>query len=271
MTGSVGARAKPDADAPSSHDDDDDDEGAVRLEATDIVVERAGKRLLRGVSLVCRAGTVTGLLGPSGAGKSTFFRVLVGEDREHAGRVRLDDRDVSDAPLHVRARRGLGYMPQGPSVLWDLTVRENLRTFVTITGTRGSAVDPRVEELLAKVLLAEHGDTRAGLLSGGERRRLELGRVLAGTPRVVVCDEPFAGVDPGQAARLGDLLRELATSGVAVLLADHHVDEALRICTRAALLLDGEIVTSGTPDEFRAHDVVRGRYLGTLSAAQPRA
>jgi len=248
---------------PPSSDSEPEDSREVRVEATDIVVSRAGKRLLRGVTLVCRAGTVTGLLGPSGAGKSTFFRVLVGEERDHEGRVRLDGHDVTADPLHLRARRGLGYMPQGPSVLWDLTVAQNVETFVTIA--HGKPDPKRVDAILAQVLLGDHARTRAGLLSGGERRRLELGRVLSGSPRVVVCDEPFAGVDPAQAAKLGDLLAALARTGVAVVLADHHVEEALRICTHAALLLDGTIVTSGSPDDFRAHPVVQGRYLGTLS------
>lgn len=240
-----------------------------RLAAADIVVERAGKRIVRGVSLACAAGTITGLLGPSGAGKSTFFQVLVGEERDHGGRVRLDGDDVTGEPLFRRARRGLGYMPQGPSVLWDLTVAENVETFLAVAraARASSELTGRARQLISRVDLDRHLDTRAGELSGGERRRLELARVLAGSPRVIVCDEPFAGVDPAQAARLGDLLAELARDGVAVLLADHHVDEALRICTRAALLLDGALVTLGTPAEFREHATVRGRYLGTLTAS----
>jgi lipopolysaccharide export system ATP-binding protein len=237
-------------------------EGA--LTARGIVVQRAGKRLLRGVDLTLAPGTVTGVLGPSGAGKSTLFRVLVGEDRDHEGQVYLDGADVTKKPLHARARLGLGYMPQGPSVLWDLSVRENVRTFLEIA--RGSAEDATVRGILEATRLEPASGTRAGLLSGGERRRLELARVLAGRPRVVVCDEPFAGVDPAQAAHLGDLLADLAADGVAVVLADHHVEEALRICTSASLLLDGAIVTTGTPDAFREHPVVRGRYLGTLVA-----
>lgn len=249
-------------DAPPVDDAADDDTRDVRLEARGIVVERGKKRILRDVSLTCRRGTVTGLLGPSGAGKSTFFRVVVGEDTSAQGAVLLGGTDVTGEPLHRRARRGLGYMPQGPSVLWDLSVEDNLRTFLAIA--RGASDEATVRDLLERVRLEGVRSTRAGLLSGGERRRLELGRVLAGKPSVVVCDEPYAGVDPAQAAHLGDLLRALADDGVAVLLADHHVEEALRICTDAALLLDGELVTHGSPDEFREHPVVRGRYLGTL-------
>lgn len=239
----------------------------ARLVAEHIVVERSGKRIVRDVSLVCEAGTITGLLGPSGAGKSTFFQVLVGEERVHGGRVFLDGDELTRAPLYRRARRGLGYMPQGPSVLWELSVRENVETFLTVArpSEPASGVADRARELIQSVDLTAQLDTRAGQLSGGERRRLELARVLAGSPRVIVCDEPFAGVDPAQAARLGDLLVGLAESGVAILLADHHVEEALRVCTRAALLLDGALITSGSPAEFREHAAVRGRYLGTLA------
>jgi len=243
--------------------DEANEEPRAALSARGIVVQRAGKRLLRGVDLTLSPGTVTGVLGPSGAGKSTLFRVLVGEDRDHDGQVLLDGADVTRKPLHARARLGLGYMPQGPSVLWDLSVEENVRTFLEIA--RGSADSPALRGILEATRLDEARATRAGLLSGGERRRLELARVLSGRPRVVVCDEPFAGVDPAQAAHLGDLLADLTADGVAVVLADHHVEEALRICTSASLLLDGAIVTSGTPEAFREHPVVRGRYLGTLS------
>jgi lipopolysaccharide export system ATP-binding protein len=154
----------------------------------------------------------------------------------------------------------MGYVPQGPSVLWDLTVRGNLVAFRRIAGL--APAPPGIAA--ARVGLAERLDVRAGELSGGERRRLELARAVTRTPRVLVCDEPFAGVDPAGAERLGDLLRELAGSGAAVLLADHHVAEALRVCARAILLLDGVVAAAAPAAEFTEHPLVRGRYLGTL-------
>jgi lipopolysaccharide export system ATP-binding protein len=175
---------------------------------------------------------------------------------------------VTAWPLWKRARAGLGYVPQEPSVLWDLTVLENLRTFRQIVHRDR---DPEEAERAARAVdLTSRLDVRAGELSAGERRRLELARAITRTPRVLVCDEPFAGVDPAGAERLAQLLRDLAErESVAVVLADHHVAEALGICTRAMLLLDGEVATTGTPDEFRSHPLVQGRYLGSWARSIP--
>jgi lipopolysaccharide export system ATP-binding protein len=230
-----------------------------RLSARAIRVVLGGRDVLRDVSLDVAEGEVLGVLGPSGAGKSTLFRALMGDEEMTAGTVRLDGRDVTPLALWRRARLGLGYIPQAPSVFWDLTVRQNLTTFQRIVhGTRTST---RVEEAASKVELSARLEVKAGALSAGERRRLEFARAITRPPRVLICDEPFAGVDPVGAAHLGDLLAELARSGVAVLLADHHVAEALRVCTRALLLLDGAVATTATPDAFRDDPLVKGRYL----------
>lgn len=235
-------------------------DGKTMLAAHGLRVVRGGKAILRGVDIEARAGQVLGVLGPSGAGKSTLFRVLVGETAPDDGTVLIGGQDMTQWPLWRRARAGVGYVPQGPSVLWDLTVRENLRAFQQIAALPG--VDPAVEA--ARVGLDHRLDVRAGELSAGERRMLELARALTRTPRVLVCDEPFAGVDPVAAGRLGDLLSEMAGHGAAVLLADHHVAEALRVCTRAVLLLDGIVEATALAGDFRNHPLVRGRYLGTL-------
>jgi lipopolysaccharide export system ATP-binding protein len=228
--------------------------------ARSLRVTRGGKTILRGVDIEARAGEVLGVLGPSGAGKSTLFRALVGEEPPDQGTVWLEGRDVTHHPLWMRARAGMGYVPQGPSVLWELSVGENLDAFRHIAG-----VSERTRRITAaRVGLEERLDVRAGELSGGERRRLELARAITRAPKVLVCDEPFAGVDPAGAERLGLLLRELAGEGAAVLLADHHVSEALRICTRAVLLLDGMVAASAPASEFAEQPLVRGRYLGTL-------
>jgi lipopolysaccharide export system ATP-binding protein len=238
----------------------------MKLEARDVVVSVKGTEVVRGVSLSLSGGEVVGVLGPSGAGKTTLFRALVGEVRDVAGRIELDGIDVTKEPLWRRARRGVGYVPQTPSVLWDLTVEDNLATFESLAGTSerrgplGWATD---------VELAERLKVRAGELSGGERRRLELARALVARPKVLVCDEPFAGIDPAGAERLGRLLRASADAGTAVLLADHHVAEALLVCDRAVLLLDGRIEASGPPGEFKEHPLVVGRYLGTWARTQP--
>jgi lipopolysaccharide export system ATP-binding protein len=241
------------------------------IRAKGIRVARGEKTILRGVDIAAESGEVLGVLGPSGAGKSTLFRALVGELRVDAGSVELLAEDVTSLPLWARARRGLSYVPQTPSVLWDLSVRDNLTSYHRVVH-RG--IDPRQEaeaiaEIADRVALTEVLDVRAGELSGGERRRLELARALTRPPKVLVCDEPFSGVDPQQASRLATMLRDLAQTGVCVILADHHVEEALRVCSRAALMLDGEVAAVAEPEDFRAHPLVVGRYLGTWRRTVP--
>ncbi len=237
--------------------------GEAVLSARGVRVLRGRKAIVRGIDLDAWPGEVLGVLGPSGAGKSTLFRVLVGDSPADAGTVALGSQDVTTWPLWQRARAGVGYVPQGPSVLWDLTVRENLVAYRRIAHV--PEADPAAEA--ARFGLDHRLDVRAGELSGGERRRLELARALTRAPRVLVCDEPFAGVDPAGAEHLGQLLADLAKTGAAVLLADHHVEEALRVCTRALLLLDGALAVDATVPAFRDHPLVRGRYLGTLQTA----
>jgi lipopolysaccharide export system ATP-binding protein len=246
----------------------------VILAAKGLRVVRGGKAILRGVDLEARRGEVLGVLGPSGAGKSTLFRALVGETPPDAGTVALaaaaaDGRgpvEVTRWPLWRRARAGVGYVPQGPSVLWDLTVRANLDAFRRVAG-----LPPEDAGVAAARVGLEHRlDVRAGELSGGERRRLELARAVTRAPRVLVCDEPFSGVDPAGAEQLGRLLRDLADGGATVVLADHHVSEALRVCTRALLLLDGVVAATAPAEAFAEHPLVRGRYLGTLAPGNPQ-
>jgi lipopolysaccharide export system ATP-binding protein len=232
------------------------------LVAKGVRIVRGGKAILRGVDLEASRGEVLGVLGPSGAGKSTLFRTLVGESAPDDGTVELLGEDVTRWPLWRRARAGVGYIPQGPSVLWDLTVRGNLDAFRAVAGLPHE--DARVAA--TRVGLQDRLEVLAGELSGGERRRLELARAVTREPKVLVCDEPFAGVDPARAELVGDLLRELADRGATVLLADHHVTEALRVCTRAVLLLDGAVAANAPAADFPEHPLVRGRYLGTLQA-----
>jgi lipopolysaccharide export system ATP-binding protein len=235
----------------------------MTFEARAAVVTLRGTEVVRGVTLALHPGEVVGVLGPSGAGKTTLFRAMVGELELTSGRILLDGNDVSRERLWQRVRRGVGYVPQTPSVLWDLTVQQNLATFERLTRTG----EPRsLREWARRVELEDRMEVRAGELSGGERRRLELARALLGRPNVLVCDEPFAGIDPAGAERMGDLLREVAANGAAVVLADHHVAEALRVCDRAVLLVDGRIEASGPPAQFREHPLVQQRYLGSVGA-----
>ena len=246
------------------------------IESRAIRVARGDKMILRGVSIRGDAGEVVGVLGPSGAGKSTLFRALVGEIPVEDGSVLLFDKDVTRASLWERARAGMAYVPQTPSVLWDLSVADNLRVYHRVVhgGAWPRRANPgegaAIARLAERVALGDRMEVRAGELSGGERRRLELARALTRPPKVLVCDEPFAGVDPQQASRLGDMLRALADDeDVCVLLSDHHVAEALRVCTRAVLLLDGEVAMEGNPVEFQEHPLVVGRYLGNWGRSLP--
>ncbi len=228
-------------------------------------VVRGGKMLLRDVNVTAAAGEVLGVLGPSGAGKSTLFGALTGDAPSDAGKVLLNGTDVTSWPLWKRARAGVGYVPQSPSVLLSLTVEQNLETFFRIARDEPGDVRAAAE----RVGLGDRLNVRAGDLSAGERRRLEVARALAASPKVLICDEPFAGVDPSGATQIAALLRQLADDGAAVMLADHHVAEALGMCDRAVLLLDGDIAVDATPDDFRAHPLVQGRYLGTWTRSMP--
>lgn len=232
--------------------------GPPALSAEDLSVTLGGAEILRGVSLEVSAGEIVGVLGPSGAGKSTLFRALAGELPLRSGRVLLGERDVSREPLWKRARLGLGYVPQTPSVLFDLDVAANFRTFARAARVAASAAEQRA----AEVDLDGRLGVTARDLSGGERRRLEIGRALTAAPRVLLCDEPLSGVDPSGAQRIGRLLRARARDGMAVLVADHRVGEALEFCERVLLLLDGRVEVATTPAEFLEHPAVRRRYLG---------
>jgi lipopolysaccharide export system ATP-binding protein len=220
-------------------------------------VALGGTEVLRGVDLSVGEGRISGVLGPSGAGKTTLFRALAGELIPHAGSVMLFGRDVTSAPLWKRARLGLGYVPQTPSVLTGLSVSENIRTFERIA--RVGRADP--SERAASVGLSRQLGVRAGDLSGGERKRLELLRALIASPKLLILDEPFAGLDPPALRLFSELLRERAHAGCSIVLADHRVREALGVCDETLLLIDGAIAAQIPPDEFADHPAVRERYL----------
>ncbi|MCC7542967.1 MAG: ATP-binding cassette domain-containing protein [Deltaproteobacteria bacterium] len=229
------------------------------------IVRRIGTReVLAGVSLDVAPRELVALVGPNGAGKSTLFRSLVGEDVPDAGRVDLFGRDVTRLPLHVRASRGIGYLPQGPSVLPELDARDNLRAFVGLARRALSRAEREreVERLLVEVELAPRARVRASSLSGGERRRLEVARVLSAAPRVVVADEPFAALDPRSSSLVARLLRKMADDGAALLVADHRAAQLLACADRALVLVDGRVVVTGTPARVRDDIEARRLYLG---------
>jgi lipopolysaccharide export system ATP-binding protein len=232
--------------------------GEPVLEAIGVDVCYGRTTVLRGASMVVRAGEVLTVLGPTGAGKTTLFRALVGERVPTRGKVMLQGRDVTREPLWKRARAGLGYVPQTPSVLGDLTVRGNVETFERVVGGESKGA----QYWAALVGLSHRMELGARDLSGGERRLLELARALIGRPKAIVCDEPFSGIDPLGARKVAGLLKKEAGQGLAIVLADHHATVALELCDRAILLLDGEVRREGTPHELTEDPVVRERYLG---------
>jgi lipopolysaccharide export system ATP-binding protein len=221
-----------------------------------------GRRVVDGVSFSVQPGEVVGLLGPNGAGKTTSFHCVVGLLVPDQGEVRLGDRDLSGLPLHERARMGIGYLPQEPSIFRKLTVRQNFRLVLEGFGLQQKEEDARVDELLTEFDLMRVADARGETLSGGERRRAEIARSLLSDPRFMLFDEPFAGVDPIAVHDLQRLIHKLRERGLGILITDHAVRETLGICDRAVLLVEGKLLESGTPAQIAASERARAVYLG---------
>jgi lipopolysaccharide export system ATP-binding protein len=221
-----------------------------------------GRRVVDGVSFSVQPGEVVGLLGPNGAGKTTSFHCVVGLLVPDQGEVRLGDRDLSGLPLHERARMGIGYLPQEPSIFRKLTVRQNFRLVLEGFDLQQKEQDARVDELLTEFDLMRVADARGETLSGGERRRAEIARSLLSDPRFMLFDEPFAGVDPIAVHDLQRLIQKLREKGLGILITDHAVRETLGICDRAVLLVEGKLLESGTPAQIAASERARAVYLG---------
>ena len=221
-----------------------------------------GRTVVRGVSIEVGSGEIVGLLGPNGAGKTTTFYMTVGLTVPDSGRVWLDDEDVTEAPMYVRARRGIGYLPQEPSIFRGLTVEQNLMAILETLPMDRATRRRRVTELLAELNLTALAKAAAHTLSGGERRRAEITRALVVAPRFILLDEPFAGIDPIAVTDIQAIVGHLKARGIGVLITDHNVRETLRITDRAYIVHDGAIVSSGTPASLAADEDVRRIYLG---------
>ena len=223
-----------------------------------------GKReVVRDLTLELAAGEVVGLLGPNGAGKTTAFYMIVGLIAPDAGRIELDDRDLTLEAMHVRARAGIGYLPQEASVFRRLSVEDNVLAILeTRRDLDATARRQRCAQLLAELRI-EHVRASLGLsLSGGERRRVEIARALAANPRFLLLDEPFAGVDPMSVADIQRIVRELAERGIGVLITDHNVRETLDVCQRSYIIAEGTVIAAGSAAEILANERVRAVYLG---------
>jgi lipopolysaccharide export system ATP-binding protein len=222
-----------------------------------------GRTVVRGVSVEVHSGEVVGLLGPNGAGKTTTFYMTVGLTAPDSGRVLLDGADVTHDPMYIRARKGIGYLPQEPSVFRGLTVEQNILAILETLSLSAAERRTRLRALLAELNLTPLAGSPAYTLSGGERRRVEITRALVISPRFILLDEPFAGIDPIAVGDIQDIVSHLSERGIGVLITDHNVRETLRITDRAYIVNEGTIFRSGTPESLAEDEEVRRVYLGS--------
>lgn len=220
------------------------------------------RTVVQSSTLQVAQGEVVGLLGPNGAGKTTTFYMIVGMVRPEAGRVYLDGADITGKPMYKRARMGIAYLPQEPSIFRRLTVEQNIMAVLQLRSLTSAQRKEKLETLLGEFGIAHIRGSKGYMLSGGERRRCEIARALAMDPKFVLLDEPFAGIDPLAVEDIMVIVRQLKDKGIGVLITDHNVHETLSITDRAYILIDGKMFVSGTAEEIAANDDVRKRYLG---------
>ncbi len=227
-----------------------------------LVKTYGGRRVVDGVSIQVQRGEIVGLLGPNGAGKTTTFYMVLGLVRSEQGKVLLDDEDLAPHPMHVRCRRGLGYLAQEPSVFRRLTVRDNLLLILEMQGLDRAAQAARADELIERLGLTDRAHQRGAALSGGERRRVEIGRALCTNPSFILLDEPFTGVDPIAIDDIKSIVTDLKSEDIGILITDHNVRETLDITDRAYIISEGLIRTQGRSDELPNDPIARQYYLG---------
>jgi len=232
------------------------------LQGVELSKSYRGRKVVDNVELEIGQGEVVGLLGPNGAGKTTTFYMIVGLARPDSGRVLLNGEEITDLPMYLRARNGISYLPQEPSVFRQLTSEENLLAVLETLPMTPEQQRDRLEELLAQMGLEMVRHSKAYMLSGGERRRLEIARSLTLQPSFILLDEPFSGIDPLTVKDLQDLIRELSRSGIGVLITDHNVRETLSVTDRAYIVNHGKIMKKGTPQDLSSDPEVRRVYLG---------
>ncbi|HMV72239.1 MAG TPA: LPS export ABC transporter ATP-binding protein [Pseudomonadales bacterium] len=235
----------------------------TRLEALGLAKAYRGRKVIRDVSIAVQSGEIVGLLGPNGSGKTTCFYMILGIVPADRGRILLGGEDITRLPMHGRARKGLGYLPQEASVFRRLTAAENILAILQTRSTLSRArQQEKLEELLQEFNLTHLRDVRGMALSGGERRRVEIARALASEPSFILLDEPFAGVDPISIKDIKDIVRHLQQRGIGILITDHNVRETLDICERACIVGEGHIIAEGDAATILAHEKVREVYLG---------
>ncbi|MCE5314138.1 MAG: LPS export ABC transporter ATP-binding protein [Armatimonadota bacterium] len=234
----------------------------MRLEAHNLVKSYKGRRVVSDVSMYMETGATVGLLGPNGAGKTTSFYMMVGLVKPDEGRVTLDGKDITQEPMFMRARLGLGYLAQEPSVFRKLTVAENILLVLEAHGISKKERLARTDQLLAEFGLTHVRNSNGQVLSGGERRRVEIARALATNPKFILLDEPFTGVDPIAIGDIQDIVRHLKDKGIGIVITDHNVRETLAITDRAYIMSEGEIKTAGSSADLPNDPIARKFYLG---------
>ncbi|MCT7942072.1 MULTISPECIES: LPS export ABC transporter ATP-binding protein [Shewanella] len=235
----------------------------ITLTAENLAKSYKSRQVVKSVSLTVKTGQIVGLLGPNGAGKTTTFYMVVGLVKSDNGRILIDNDDLTADPMHLRARKGIGYLPQEASIFRKLTVHDNI---MAVLQTRKSlSQDERIQELeslLEEFHITHIRDSLGMSLSGGERRRVEIARALAANPKFILLDEPFAGVDPISVIDIKKIIQQLKSRGLGVLITDHNVRETLDVCERAYIVSQGNLIAEGTPDEILNNQQVRAVYLG---------
>jgi lipopolysaccharide export system ATP-binding protein len=234
----------------------------AKLAIQNVVKQYSGRRVVRSISLDVSSGQVVGLLGPNGAGKTTTFYMTVGMVKPDSGTVYLNNEDITTCPMYLRARKGIGYLPQEASIFRKLTVKQNVLAILETMSLSKADQKSRTEELLDELGIGHLKDQRASVLSGGERRRLEISRALATSPAFILLDEPFAGIDPMAVADIKKIIGHLKDRKIGILISDHNVRETLEACDRAFILADGKIIESGTPEKIANSEIARRYYLG---------
>ncbi|MBW1692807.1 MAG: LPS export ABC transporter ATP-binding protein [Deltaproteobacteria bacterium] len=234
----------------------------ARLLLENLVKTYGGRKVVNSVSLHIDNSNVVGLLGPNGAGKTTTFYMTIGIIKPDKGNVFLDDVDITNYPMHLRARKGMGYLPQETSIFRKLTVKQNVLAILEVLSIPKPIRLERTEMLLDELGIKHLADQKANLLSGGERRRLEITRALATNPSFILLDEPFAGIDPLAIIELKNIIGHLKKRGIGVLISDHNVRETLEVCDKAYILNDGKVIEYGSPEKIASSEIARRIYLG---------
>jgi lipopolysaccharide export system ATP-binding protein len=233
-----------------------------KLEARALTKVYGGRKVVSGADLEIHPGEVVGLLGPNGAGKTTTFYMIVGLIKPDDGRIFLDSEEITRDPMFVRARKGINYLPQEPSVFRKLTVEENILAILETLDIESEERKNRLKQLLGELDLTDLAGSKAYSLSGGERRRVEITRALVTSPRFILLDEPFAGIDPLAVADIQKIIQKLKSKGIGVVISDHNVRETLSVCDRAYILNEGTVLIEGLPEMIAESKIARKFYLG---------